>query len=431
MASNSAVKSDCACAQNGANTCFNFDIVKPRVLIIADKDDYECIDRSANTDHWIITWKLTDYGKMYKKIDEIRQLAARNHVDFLLFSRNDQVANRVSIGQMTKLLRIGYSSFSGIDKARHTEQLQKCFADFIKCNNKLGFKIHVATHDSIPRSCRGTFSIIFDVEQLGDVRYALPRILKLLKYYNVKATFFVTNILKRVYPNVLGIIQGEGHEVGIHGLWHEYLSNHTLERQSEYMRAMKMGFGGKVEGANFIGRMNLDTLEALAKNEIKYFIHIRNSHFLGFREYFLMPTQVQLSQGNVWMLPVSVSTYNLPWLHVKNAVDCALAQCAIRRFYHISILCHPFRDGTLTRIKDTDRLINYLCNSCKLRSITLRELVNGFPSNSSVFPKIDKELVLRSSSRIPLPLTKHDFLNIVPDKLTSIWRRFNQPKAVG
>ena len=49
----------------------------------------------------------------------------------------------------------------------------------------------------------------------------MPRLLDLYDRYGVKATFFFTGHMARLYPEAVRMAQARGHEVGSHGLTHE------------------------------------------------------------------------------------------------------------------------------------------------------------------------------------------------------------------
>jgi peptidoglycan/xylan/chitin deacetylase (PgdA/CDA1 family) len=53
------------------------------------------------------------------------------------------------------------------------------------------------------------------------MQVGLPRILALLRKYNISGTFFVTGETAATYPDALKQIHQEGHEVGCHGWAHE------------------------------------------------------------------------------------------------------------------------------------------------------------------------------------------------------------------
>ncbi len=74
---------------------------------------------------------------------------------------------------------------------------------------------------SIGRLCWG---------QYGN-RVCVPRILKILRKYDVKVTFFVPAVVALTYPEEQRHVVAEGHEIGIHGWIHEL--NSVLPYQAE------------------------------------------------------------------------------------------------------------------------------------------------------------------------------------------------------
>lgn len=62
-------------------------------------------------------------------------------------------------------------------------------------------------------------------------RVGVPRILSLLRTYDVKATFYVPAVVASLYPDEQKRIVAEGHEIGIHGWIHEL--NSKLPRDVE------------------------------------------------------------------------------------------------------------------------------------------------------------------------------------------------------
>jgi len=49
----------------------------------------------------------------------------------------------------------------------------------------------------------------------------MPRLLELYEKYNIKATFFFTGHIAKLYPEVVKMVIPYGHEIGSHGLTHE------------------------------------------------------------------------------------------------------------------------------------------------------------------------------------------------------------------
>ena len=74
---------------------------------------------------------------------------------------------------------------------------------------------------SIGRLCWG---------QYGN-RVCVPRILKILRKYDVKATFYVPAVVALTYPDEQRQVVAEGHEIGIHGWIHEL--NSVLPHEAE------------------------------------------------------------------------------------------------------------------------------------------------------------------------------------------------------
>jgi peptidoglycan/xylan/chitin deacetylase (PgdA/CDA1 family) len=62
-------------------------------------------------------------------------------------------------------------------------------------------------------------------------RVGVPRILKLLQGYGVKASFYVPAVAALIYPDEQRQVVAEGHEIGIHGWIHEL--NSVLPYQAE------------------------------------------------------------------------------------------------------------------------------------------------------------------------------------------------------
>jgi peptidoglycan/xylan/chitin deacetylase (PgdA/CDA1 family) len=62
-------------------------------------------------------------------------------------------------------------------------------------------------------------------------RVCVPRILKLLRKYGVKATFYVPAVVALTYPDEQRQVVAEGHEIGMHGWIHEL--NSVLPYQAE------------------------------------------------------------------------------------------------------------------------------------------------------------------------------------------------------
>jgi len=70
------------------------------------------------------------------------------------------------------------------------------------------------------------------IGQYGPLRGA-DTILKLLKKYDLPATFFVPGQIAERYPDLIRRIDAEGHEIGHHGYTHERFFDKTVDQQIE------------------------------------------------------------------------------------------------------------------------------------------------------------------------------------------------------
>ena len=70
--------------------------------------------------------------------------------------------------------------------------------------------------------------------QFGN-RVAMPRILSLLRKYDVPASFYVPAVTAQLYPDEQREVAADGHEIGIHGWIHELNSGLTYESERDLM----------------------------------------------------------------------------------------------------------------------------------------------------------------------------------------------------
>ena len=67
----------------------------------------------------------------------------------------------------------------------------------------------------------------------------MPRLLDLYDKYGVKATFFYTGHIAKLYPQVVKMAHGRGHEIGSHGLSHEVNQAFDILTPEEQLRHLK------------------------------------------------------------------------------------------------------------------------------------------------------------------------------------------------
>ncbi len=407
--------------------------IDPRnVLFLVDIDDSTYLDLSQTSDHWNIVSEVLDFRELHASIERIGNLARAHDIDFLLYSQNDQVGKRIGIGAIHQQLVLGYSSISAIDRGIDVvrrEQTQACYGDFLQCNGSFQCEAGEKPTRESPPAGTGTFSLVFDTEQLGGVRYGLPRLISLLSDHHIRATFFVTDLVNRVYPNLFGTLVDLGHELAPHGLCHEHLTPLVIDHQVSQVQAMIDGLGTQPTGANFIFRMNLDTLTALVRSGIRYFVYFDTNYYrlISYPKRPTQPTLVQHEEGQIWAIPISVQTYGLPWFSIRNMLDTAIKQGRTSGFEHISVLMHPFRDGALQNIDTTRKIIDHLLES-GLQPLTLSDVEADLSENGTFAPQpCDPEKMIDPyRPPVSLPTTRWDFMGFIPQTAMSIIRRIRK-----
>lgn len=74
------------------------------------------------------------------------------------------------------------------------------------------------------------------------MQQGMPRLLDIYEEYNIKATFFFTGYIARLFPEVVKMVQPYGHEIGSHGLTHKVdqaFDILPLEKQIDHLKQSK------------------------------------------------------------------------------------------------------------------------------------------------------------------------------------------------
>ena len=103
----------------------------------------------------------------------------------------------------------------------------------------------------------------------------MPRILKLLDDYDIKATFYIPGYVAENYEDMVKDIVKKGHEVGHHGYMHEALGNMPIDQETEILER-GMEILERITGAKTLGYRapffdcSLDTIRLLAEHGFAY-----------------------------------------------------------------------------------------------------------------------------------------------------------------
>lgn len=318
------------------------------------------------------------YSRLGKDPDLLRRIKSTG-AEAIVFTRNDDMEGDPPIGPVLSEARMGYTTLSAIDPEFQKEQTRACVADFVAQHGEVELPDVTDQRAAESRGhTDGTCTVVFDMEQLGGVRFGLPRLLKHLESVGIRATFFVTGFIAALYPEVLTRLRAAGHEIAIHGSMHEFLSGRSYEEQvqrlSDHINCMK--HFSKISGANFIYRMDGTTVEALVAAGIQYFVLLRQHRL--YRSRILAPSCtprcVRTSMGDITLFPIPVETYPGDLGHIVDSMKSAWKTSVKDGTRHISVLMHPFKDGSLRRMDLTRSVIHYLTDVLHLRSVTLNSL---------------------------------------------------------
>jgi len=352
--------------------------IEPNALWVVDEGDLEVIqsllEKSGEAQVLVV-----NFERLERSMEDIVKKVRGGAIDLLLFTRNDQIPPYARIGRTVRRAGTGYTAVSPID-AESSQILNSLAQDYLR-----GGELGLSTHRVVQRNRNSeSVSLVFDVEQLGGVRFGLPRILKLLERYDAPATFFLTNLMADRYRDLVKGLGDAGHEVGLHGLWHEDLRHMDEERQEASIRLMvehlklEPGFG-----ANFIGRMNYRTVRALRRSDCSYFVlplHHQPTPF-GFLEFPSRAVPFSSESGTLWAVPTSMETYNKPGFVANGLLRFCSRTSKHAGDGHFSVLLHPFRDGSKKHVMFTKELLE-TCIEADLEFKTLGGYVKNLRSPS-------------------------------------------------
>lgn len=141
------------------------------------------------------------------------------------------------------------------------------------------------------------------------IEIGLPRLLDVLKRYNIKATFFTPGIIAEKYSDELKAIADANHEIGCHGYEHEHLGMMSKEAQymaiTKGMKVIENICGKKPKGFRAPeGEITLETLEIVKNLGFRYSSSLHADD---------VPYYSNLNNGRLLEIPVHWALYDLPY----------------------------------------------------------------------------------------------------------------------
>jgi peptidoglycan/xylan/chitin deacetylase (PgdA/CDA1 family) len=198
---------------------------------------------------------------------------------------------------------------------------------------------------------------------------AVPRILELLKEYELPATFFVPGLTAERYPQAVEQILAAGHEVGHHSYAHfsPFDQDEAAER-ADFERALAVldGFGVKPEGFRCPSwEPQWRTPALVAEYGLAYDSSLMDAD---------TPYLLQTESGDIVELPVHWSLddweqyaylprppFKSPIESPQKVLDLWISELdAMRRYGCLFVLtCHPFLSGRPHRVEVLRKLIEH------------------------------------------------------------------------
>jgi peptidoglycan-N-acetylglucosamine deacetylase len=239
------------------------------------------------------------------------------------------------------------------------------------------------------------------------VKKGLPELLKILEYYKIKATFFVTGSVLEKYPSLFKKINKSGHEVAIHGYSHKRFDLMTNnEKRDELERCIKIYH--KVLKKYPIGfrapqhSIDEDTLKILIKEGFKYDASKTPGNLMLLRHLFKRKSNKKEILKNFFSnfkpYHISKNLYEIPRPSFLFSTGGFELKIYPRLLYRLSILLHRIfkiplmfviHSWDLIDVKDSrtsklcsskefeDKLNNFLeYSSLRLQYVSVKSLLN-------------------------------------------------------
>ncbi len=202
------------------------------------------------------------------------------------------------------------------------------------------------------------------------IQRGVPRILELLKKYDIKGTFFVCGWVVEKYPETVASIRDEGHEIGAHGYLHEELDKIEFSEETvvhEHTDKLFEDLDISIKGFRApYWKMSKNTLTIIAEMGYRY-----DSSFMDEDRPYIY--SVPESPRNLVEFPIEwfMDDWILFETHQKSPTevfdiwksqfDALLEMEDLKDGKKIyTLTCHPSCIGHAYRITVLDRLIRYM-----------------------------------------------------------------------
>ena len=150
------------------------------------------------------------------------------------------------------------------------------------------------------------------------------KILRLFRFYNIKATFFVLGYIALKEPGLIKTIKNEGHEIATHGFYHKRIFEMT-EQEFEEDVSNSISVISSITNEKVLGfrapewsirEETLWVLKILKKLGILYDSSMVPLSGMGSRDFPIYPCKFDTDYGQIWEFPLTTTRLfweNLPF----------------------------------------------------------------------------------------------------------------------
>ncbi|ATY86115.1 polysaccharide deacetylase [Kyrpidia spormannii] len=230
-------------------------------------------------------------------------------------------------------------------------------------------------------------------------RIGVPRILRVLDNYNIKATFFIPGYTAEIDPNLVKTIAESGHAIGCHGYYHERTDELSYEQEDDILARSKMQIKS-ITGITPLGfraplwEITPQTLSLLDKHNFGY-----DSSLMGL-DY---PYEVRVPDSNRNILEIPVTWLLDDWEQFAYSAKPAdgyvieepekVLRLWLAEFDALyteggafTLTMHPEIIGRASRISILDRLIQHIKQYDGVLICTLDDLYTNWKAGNLSIP---------------------------------------------
>jgi peptidoglycan-N-acetylglucosamine deacetylase len=223
-------------------------------------------------------------------------------------------------------------------------------------------------------------------------RLGVPRILALLRKYDLKASFYFPGITAERHPYAVDAIVAEGHEIGVHGYTHDRPDSFEVEREREELTKAKEILE-RMSGQQMRGYISpaweysLNTVSLLQEHGFEFACDAMDEdvpYYLDPDTGFLeLPINWTIDDAPLyWFNLLPPLNYGAPYAEPSRVLELWTSEFDALydegAYFHLTM--HPFLTGRGARVRTLERLIQYILLRPGIRFCTTGEVADMYRS---------------------------------------------------